>query len=169
MTRLRMLQFLAIVLTALALVPGGAHFFELWNKIGLDREAYFTVQHIYDGWALFGIVLFAALGANLLLAVALRRQPRAARLAGAGFALVGLTLVLFFLWVFPANQATQNWTVAPADWERLRVEWEWTHAANAVLTFLALCAVTAAGLAARPDDSLSRRREREGPARRAGG
>jgi hypothetical protein len=151
MTGLRMLQFLAIVLTALALVPGGAHFFELWNKIGLGREAYFTVQHIYNGWALFGIVLFGALGTNLLLAVSLRRQWRAALLAGAGFVLVGLTLVFFFLWIFPANQATQNWTVAPANWEVLRAQWEWTHALNAVLTFLALCAVTGAGLAAKQE------------------
>jgi hypothetical protein len=32
---LRMVQFLAIVLTALALVPTGAHLFELPNKINL--------------------------------------------------------------------------------------------------------------------------------------
>src|SRR3546814_10610602 len=35
---LRVMQFAAIVLTALALVPAGAHFFELWNKIGLSQE-----------------------------------------------------------------------------------------------------------------------------------
>ena len=54
----RLVQFLAILLTALALVPAGAHLAELPNKIGLDQEAYFIVQNIYAGWALFGIVLF---------------------------------------------------------------------------------------------------------------
>src|SRR5690606_16447499 len=54
-------QFLAIMLTALALVPAGAHFFELPNKIGLAEDDYFVVQNIYRGWALFGIVLFGAL------------------------------------------------------------------------------------------------------------
>ena len=53
------------MLTALALVPAGAHLFELPNKIGLDQEPYFIVQGIYRGWALFGIVLFGALAANL--------------------------------------------------------------------------------------------------------
>jgi hypothetical protein len=33
---LRLVQFLAIVLTALSLVPAGAHLAELPNKIGLD-------------------------------------------------------------------------------------------------------------------------------------
>jgi hypothetical protein len=44
------------MLTAPALVPVGAHLFELPNKIGLSEEHYFLVQSIYRGWALFGIV-----------------------------------------------------------------------------------------------------------------
>jgi hypothetical protein len=70
----RAAAFLAIVLTALALVPAGAHLFEVPNKIGLAQEEYFVVQDIYRGWALFGIVLSGALAANLWLAMALRRQ-----------------------------------------------------------------------------------------------
>ena len=34
----RIVQFAAIILTALALVPGGAHLLELANKISLDRS-----------------------------------------------------------------------------------------------------------------------------------
>jgi hypothetical protein len=148
MTRIAV-PFLAIVLTALALIPGGAHFFELWNKIGLDRDAYFAVQQIYRGWSLFGIVLFADLAALLALAVQLRGEKVPFRLALLAFGLVALSLGLFFLWTYPANEATRNWTVAPADWERLRLEWERTHAINAALTFLALCAATLASLRAR--------------------
>lgn len=140
--------FLAIVLSAFALIPVGAHFFELWNKMGLDRDAYFIVQQIYRGWALFGIVLFADLAALLALAVSLRGEKGPFRLALLAFGLVALSLVLFFLWTYPANQATQNWTVVPADWERLRLQWERTHAIDAVLTFLALCAATLASLRA---------------------
>jgi hypothetical protein len=139
---LRLTQFLAIVLTALALVPAGAHLAELPNKIGLDQEAYFIVQNIYAGWALFGIALFGALAANLVLAVMVRRQREPFRLASAAFLLVAATLVIFFIWTYPANQATSNWTVVPANWQQLRTTWEYAHATNAVLTFLALCAVT---------------------------
>jgi hypothetical protein len=71
---LRVVQFLALVFTALALVPAGAHLFELPNKIGLAEDDYFVVQGIYRGWALFGIALFGALGANLVAAILVRRQ-----------------------------------------------------------------------------------------------
>ena len=108
---LRVAQFLAVVLTALALVPAGAHFFELWNKIGLNEEDYFVVQGIYRGWALLGVVLFGALAANLVLAVMVRHRRGAFWLALLGFLLVAATLAVFFTWTYPANQATANWTV----------------------------------------------------------
>jgi len=146
---LRIAQFLAIVLTALALVPAGAHLFELPNKIGLAQEEYFLVQGIYRGWALFGIVLFGALAANLVLTLMVRRQRGAFWLALVAFLLVVATLAVFFTWTYPANQATANWTEVPADWQELRRHWEYAHAANAVLTFLALCAVTLSALLAR--------------------
>jgi hypothetical protein len=52
----RVVQFLTVVLTALALIPAGAHRFELRNKIDLPRDAYQTVQGVYAGWALFGVI-----------------------------------------------------------------------------------------------------------------
>jgi hypothetical protein len=61
---LRAVRFFAVILTALALVPAGAHFFELPKKIRLSQEQY-TVRGIDRGWALFGIVLLGAIGANL--------------------------------------------------------------------------------------------------------
>ena len=139
---LRTAQFLALVFTALALVPAGTHLFELPNKIGLPQDDYFVVQGIYRGWALFGIVLFGALAANLAAAFVARRQRAPFWLALLAFLLVAATLVIFFTWTYPANRATSNWTVVPRNWQELRLQWEYAHATNAVLTFLALCAVT---------------------------
>ena len=138
----RVLQFCAIVLTALALVPAGAHFFELPNKIGLDQQAYFTVQAVYRGWALFGFVLIGVLLANaaLTLLLAFRRRPY--RLPLLAFVLIAATLVIFFLWTYPANQATSNWSLPTPNWATLRLHWEYAHAVNAVLTFIALCLLT---------------------------
>jgi len=138
----RLLHFCAIVLTALALVPAGAHFFELPNKIGLDQQAYFTVQAIYRGWALFGIALFGALLANLALTLLLAFRRRAYVLPLLAFLLVAATLLIFFIWTYPANQATSNWTLPTPNWTTLRMHWEYAHATNAVLTFAALCLLT---------------------------
>jgi hypothetical protein len=69
-------QFLAIMLTALALVPSGAHLAALPNKMAMARAAYFVAQQIYAGWAPFGIVQFGALMANLAHAVVLGKLDR---------------------------------------------------------------------------------------------
>ena len=39
-----------------------------------------------------------------------------------------------------------NWTSVPANWEILRRHWEYSHAVNAAIVFLALCLVTASAL-----------------------
>jgi hypothetical protein len=61
------IQFCAILFTALALVPALAHAMELPNKMRLPREHYLTVQSIYRGWALVGVLVVGALASTFLL------------------------------------------------------------------------------------------------------
>src|SRR3546814_14946303 len=93
---LRVMQFLAIVFTALALVPAGAHLFELPAKISLTREDYFLVQEIYSGWALFGFVLVSAIPANLVRTVMLPGRGVPFSLPCPAFLLVTAHPVVFF-------------------------------------------------------------------------
>ncbi|PPQ31810.1 DUF1772 domain-containing protein [Rhodopila globiformis] len=139
---IRIIQFLAIILTALALVPGGAHALELAHKMALDRDQYMMVQSIYRGWAWLGTVFVGALMANGLLAVRTRRQATPSASAALATVLIAVALAVFFTWTYPANQATGNWTITTTDWTTLRVQWEYSHAAAAALVFLALCATT---------------------------
>ena len=117
---LRLIQFLAIILTALALVPSGAHFAALPNKMAMEQTDYFLAQQVYNGWALFGIVLFGALVANLAHTIVLRRLGRSCGYALASLLFIAASLVIFLVWTFPTNQATSNWTVAPKNWNELR-------------------------------------------------
>src|SRR5690242_19746593 len=138
-------QFLAIILTALALLPGGAHVMSLPAKIDMPEEPYFVAQQVYRGWAWAGVVIFAAIFANFASAFLTRHNRRQFWLSLAAGLLIAATLAIFFIWTFPANQATGNWTSVPGDWERLRSQWEYSHAANALITFIALlCAVGSA-------------------------
>ncbi|HEY6699506.1 MAG TPA: DUF1772 domain-containing protein [Pseudolabrys sp.] len=139
---MKTLQFIAIVLTALALVPGGAHLFALPNKIHLSENSYFIAQNIYRGWALLGIVLIGAVLANVALAVLMRGQRSAFIFTLISTLCLIATLAIFLAFTFPANQVTNNWTQVPANWEDLRWEWEVSHAVNAVITFAALCSLT---------------------------
>jgi hypothetical protein len=147
---LKVAQFVAITLAALALVPSGAHLSALGNKISLGAEQYFIVQNIYRGWDLFGTVLVGSLVADLVLALMLRRRGGAPLiLALLALGAIVLMLAIFFLWTFPANQATNNWTTIPGHWEQLREQWEYSHAVNAVVAFVAFCSVTLSALMTR--------------------
>lgn len=152
---IKVLQFIAIVLTALALAPELAHVASLPNKIDLIESNYFIVQTVYNGWALFGIVIIGAIVANIALAIALffqggkanREMPLLLTAATVGFLIAGLAV--FFAFTYPANVATGNWTAAPADWDLLRWQWEISHAVNAALTLLGFCTLTASALVTR--------------------
>jgi hypothetical protein len=144
----RTVAFLAILLTALLLVPEGAHFFELPVKIGMDRDTYFAVQQIYAGWAFFGIVMLAALAANIALAFVVRVDPTALTFAVIAALAVVVNIAIFFIWTYPANQATANWTRPTEDWQTLRSVWEYSHAVNALVTLIGLCSATLAALTA---------------------
>lgn len=138
---LHVARFLSLLFAALALAPALAHLLELPNKIGLPRDDYLTVQQIYRGWALLGIVVFGALLSALALAVMVRGRRKAFSLALTAFLCIAGTQVLFWTFTFPANQATGNWTTLPENWMALRTQWEYSHAASAVLNLIALVAL----------------------------
>ncbi|MCO6417637.1 hypothetical protein JYK14_15920 [Siccirubricoccus sp. KC 17139] len=140
------MRTLALLLAALALIPGGAHLFALPNKLTLAPESYLAAQRAYDGWAMLGALPIAAILAELALAWRLRREGRAAWPALLAAALLLAGLGVFFAWTFPANQATANWTMLPPGWEGLRRDWEWSHAANALLGLGAFLATLRAAL-----------------------
>lgn len=146
---LKATQFLAMVLTALTLVPLGAHLFALPNKIHLAQTDYFIAQTVYRGWALFGIVMIGAVLANLTLAALLRWQSTAFVLVMVNLLCLVISLAVFFAFTYPTNLATNNWTTVPADWQNLRWQWEASHAANAVIAFGGFCALTWSLLLAR--------------------
>lgn len=150
---MKILQFLAVVLSMLALVPGLAHLFELPNKIHLDEADYFVVQNIYRGWSLFGTVLIANLLANAALAFALRGEHGALWLVLANLLCIAVSLGIFFAFTYPTNQATNNWTAIPANWEQLRWQWEMSHAANAAIDFIGFCSLTLSVLLTREEAS----------------
>ena len=136
-------HFLSLFLVTLCLGPALAHLLELPNKIGLGRDEYFTVQQVYRGWALLGALILAAVLATVGLAVMVRRDRRL--LPWVLFALACLVgaQAVFWIFTYPANVATENWTSLPENWERLRVRLEYSHAAGALLTLAALAALAA--------------------------
>ncbi len=132
------LRVIAVLFAAVALVPRGAHLFSMASKLRLDGEAYLAAQRAYDGWNLFAIVIVGALAATLALTVALHRAGEPWVLAALALVCLAATQAIFWLFTWPMNAATRNWTMLPPKWELLRMQWELSHAGAAVLGFCAL-------------------------------
>jgi hypothetical protein len=147
--KLRLLQLLAIASVALYLVPTGAHLFELASKLTLSPADYMTVQKIYAGWSLFAIVIAVALASTLAHTVLARGDRAAFVWSLVAFLGLAATQVIFWALTYPMNMASRNWTVTPEPFEAARRQWEYSHAASAVLTFASLVALVMSCLARR--------------------
>jgi hypothetical protein len=138
--------FVALLATAMALGGALAHAYALPNKIAMARDAYFTAQAIYLGWNRLAIVLAVQLLGILWVLYLHRRQGRVARPTLVALAGLIAAQVVFWVWTFPANRATESWTVQPESWEALRAQWEYSHLAGAGFQLLAMCALILAVL-----------------------
>src|SRR5215831_11241891 len=130
----KLVQLLAIVAAALYLVPTAAHLFELPHKMALSPAEYLTVQQIYAGWELFGIVIAVALLATLANTLLVRADRHAFAWSLAAVLALAATQGVFWAFTYPVNVETRFWTISPALFDAARRQWEYSHAASAVLT-----------------------------------
>ncbi|MCI0436027.1 MAG: hypothetical protein L0271_20660, partial [Gemmatimonadetes bacterium] len=93
------------------------------------------------GWALLGVVVIGALVSTLAYAIVVRKQRNPFTLAVIALLCLAATQAVFWTFTFPANQVTANWTVLPENWDALRSQWEYSHAASALLNLAALVAL----------------------------
>ena len=140
-------MFVALLATALAMAAAMAHALELPNKMALARDEYFIVQDIYRGWNRLAYLLAIELAAMVAVAVRARRTPRVLFPTITAIGCLVAAQAIFWIWTYPANTATANWTTIPDDWEALRTQWEYSHLAGAGFQVLALCALIVAALA----------------------
>lgn len=135
---MRAMFLISLWLGAILLVPSGAHLLEMPHKLAMDRASYFSAQQMYLGWALFGFPIAIKIILDAALTHRLRRADRASAYGALLSAVcVAFGLIIFFVWVQPANVATSNWANQPSNWEALRTHWEYGHLAIALLTLVA--------------------------------
>jgi hypothetical protein len=139
--------FVALISTALALGGAVAHVLELPNKIDLPRDQYFIVQSIYAGWNRLAYLIAIQFASIIAVIVLWRRVTRVLWPAVAAFLGLVAAQVVFWTTTFPANVGTNNWTTVPQNWEILRQQWEYSHAAGAAFQTFAMCALIVAALA----------------------
>lgn len=133
--------FVALLATAMALGGALAHVLELPNKIGLSADEYFVVQKVYYGWNRLAFLLLIEIISMIVVTIFARHTPLV--FWPALFAIVFLVCAQAVFWVFtfPANVATENWTQIPQNWQVLRARWEYSHAAGAGFQLLAMASL----------------------------
>lgn len=138
------IAFVALMATAVALGGALAHALEFPNKIAMSRDHYFIVQRAYDGWNQLAYVLAIELLSMLGVAWVYWDQPRVVFPTLVAIGALLAAQAIFWVWTFPANQLTGNWTVAPENWSALRSRWEYSHLGGAGFQVLAMAALIVA-------------------------
>jgi hypothetical protein len=109
------------------------HLLELRVKITLPKDDYQVVQSIYSGWQWLGIFEIGAILLTFVWTMKVRKEKNVFPYILSALICFVISIVIFFTFTFPANQATVNWTKLPENWADLRREWEYSHAVRALL------------------------------------
>jgi hypothetical protein len=141
-----LVPFLAVLFCSFALMPSGAHMLELASKMHMSERDYMTVQNLYRGWALAGSVVLLALVFTAWFAM-MTHSRAAFWFSSAAFLCLLATQAVFWLFTYPINTRTKNWSEAPNNFESARRQWEFSHAASAVLNLVALTLIIMAVIA----------------------
>src|SRR5215510_15225520 len=144
---LRAWRFITITLTALLMGATFCHVLESPAKMRYPAELYLTLHRtLYAAFGPPNIGAFIEIGAitAALALVFLTRNRRPAlwlTLAGAAFLVAGL--VVYFVFVEPANVAMKAMPLnaPPAGWSRWRDQWDYGHIARFIFHLLGFSAL----------------------------
>lgn len=130
---MRVVRFVALLLTALTVGLAFAHALELGPKLEYEGSLYLRLHRtLYWGFGTIGAVVdVGAVIAAVVLAFVMRGRP-GFRWALLGAAALVVAHVSWWIWVAPVNQAMRLLPLEnpPAEWVRLRDQWEYTHLAR---------------------------------------
>ena len=142
---LRLWRLLTILLVSLSLGAALGHLLELPAKMSYAGPLWLTVsQTLYATFGTIGASFEVGAVVTTVVLVILVRQRRPAFGWTLGGALcVAAAHAAFWIGLAPVNATIAALTVETlsADWMELRDQWEYTHAARAVLQFIALGAL----------------------------
>jgi hypothetical protein len=153
---LRNLLLITIMLAALTMGMALCHFLEMPAKMRYDGALWLTLLQTLYG--VFGpasaFIETGAVTAAAVLAFLARRRGAVFNWTLLGALCLIAANVAWWIWVYPVNAALSAVApeTLPADWMRLRDQWEYTHAARAVLQIIALGAIVYSVLIDTPTD-----------------
>jgi hypothetical protein len=156
--RLRAWRFITLLLAALSMGMAWAHALELGPKMALPEANYILVQGIYPEFGRLGAIIEpAAILAAVILTILVRSRQSAFRYSLSGAVLMAVAFAVWIAFVMPANTELAAWDAAgaPANWQRIRDQWEYAHLARFFLQLTGFCALLLSVLAETPGDEAA--------------
>lgn len=155
-------RFAVIMLAIFSLCLSMAHLLELPQRMKFDQELWIRVTVFENLYALFGSVgavfeIGAILSAFIFtFLVRQRGQTFYWTLGGAVFMLIAFVSWLVF--VADANAELAKWLTnpVPPNWMRTRNQWEYAHAANAIIKIIGLSLLVTSVLVETPEIKIAR-------------
>jgi hypothetical protein len=152
---IRFWRWITMMFVALSMAPALAHFLEMPAKLSYPADFWLKVaQTLYGpGFGTFGSAFEAgAVLTTPILVFVVRRRGAAFAWTLGGALCVLVSHAIFWVWIAPVNTEVARMTLEtmPADWARLRQQWEYTHAVRAVLQILGLASLVMSVLVETP-------------------
>jgi hypothetical protein len=152
MVILKPARFVSLMLGALNLGLAWAHLIEMRPKRTLSGPQWLMTQQIYRDFGKVSRITFpGALLSELLLLVLTRGNRQVTRLTAVSVSCTATTIAIWALCNEPVNREIATWQVdaLPVNWSARRDQWEFAHAASAVLHAIGLAAFLGAVLSDR--------------------
>jgi hypothetical protein len=146
---LKVARFVGLLLGALNLGLAWAHLVEMGPKRAMSGPEWLTTQQAYrDFGKVAGLTVPASLLSTLTTLALVRGHPTTARLTVLGATCTAATVALWARFNEPVNREIVTWwaDALPADWQQRRDQWEFAHAASAVLHGVSMAALLVAAL-----------------------
>jgi hypothetical protein len=148
-------SFAVLTVAALSLAPSFAHMLEAWPRLYVWPPDLWRETTVFNQQFLLYLIVgapldLAAVALSAVYAVRLRtdrpKERSRAGLAVTGCVLYSLALIVWALWVAPANDVLAAWTPGPIpeNFDDIRGRWESGHIVVAVLKVLGFMALSLA-------------------------
>ena len=139
-------RFFTIMLVALSMGMAFSHLLEMPAKMAYDGVLWLKLlKTLYWGYGTIGAVIeVGAVITSVVLAYLVRHHHKVFIWTLTGAICMVAAHVSWWIWVRPVNVRLFPLTAAtlPTNWMQLRNQWEYTHAARAILQIIALGTLT---------------------------
>lgn len=146
-------RFFTITFASLSMAMAFCHLLQMPPRMRYDGAQWIATQGLFHMFGTIGAAIeVGALFLAIVLSLALWRRRPAFQWTLFGTACLLVAHLAWWIFIAPVNNVIATWTpeTIPSDWMWWRSQWEYTHAARALVDILGLSALVISVLVETP-------------------